>query len=61
MVERSELIESLPARGQRRGFAKHCFAPSLPAGCAKPAVGGWEGQAFNSPFACFIIKGAAAA
>ena len=25
-------------QGQRRGFAKHCFAPPEPAGCAKPAV-----------------------
>ena len=24
-----------------------------------PARGGWEGRAFNSPFACFIIGGAA--
>jgi hypothetical protein len=24
-----------------------------------PARGGWEGRAFNSPFACFIIRGAA--
>ena len=23
---------------RRRGFAKHCFAPPQPAGCAKPAV-----------------------
>jgi hypothetical protein len=33
MVERSEPINSLPARG------------------------GWEGRAFNLPFACFIISG----
>ena len=25
-------------KGRRRGFAKHCFAPPEPAGCAKPAV-----------------------
>ena len=25
-------------KGRRRGFAKHCFAPLEPAGCAKPAV-----------------------
>jgi len=25
-------------QGRRRGFAKHCFAPPEPAGCAKPAV-----------------------
>ena len=24
---------------------KHCFTPAKPAGCAKPAVGGWEGFA----------------
>jgi hypothetical protein len=55
IAERSEQIRSLPERGRRRGFAKHCFAPPQPAGCAKPAVGGWEGRAFNLPFACFIF------
>ena len=24
--------------GRKRDFAKHCFAPLEPAGCAKPAV-----------------------
>jgi hypothetical protein len=42
-IERSEPINSpAPGRGRRRGFAKRCFAPPQPAGCAKPAVGrGW--------------------
>ena len=61
MVERSELIGSLPARG--RGGVSHRTRCAAAAGwlckASRGPRSGWEGRAFNSPFARFIIRGVA--